>query len=244
MYSKLFLTAIVIACVCPILGFILNLRVGARVTKRIERLRSFVHLLVHELPIMPVPGGKDEIGQLGRELSTTARVLNEHERELRQREQQLIDGFEQAPVALHELDMHGVIRRANEVECGLLGYERAEIVGMHAWDLITPEQRPACLETVMAVLEGEMAAGSMVQDYLRKDGSKIRLSMHLKAIRADRAGIRGISSVLLSFPGPQEVARRPSVGCSVLPSRFARWPIDPNETVLVKDTEQVAVDLL
>lgn len=212
-YSKLFLTAIVIACGCPIFGFIFSLRVGKRVTKRLGRLRNFVHLLVHELPMMPVPGGKDEIGQLGRELSVTARALNERERGLRQRERQLTEVFEQAPVALHELDMQGVIRRANELECELLGYELTEILGMHVWDLVSPEQRSACLETVIAVIEGEAAAGSLVQDFLRKDGSKIRLSMRIKAITADRGRVKGVASVLLSVPGPQESSEPPE-GCA------------------------------
>jgi PAS domain S-box-containing protein len=209
-YSKLFVTAIAIACLCPILGFILNLLLSGRVTKRLGRLRSFVHLLVHELPMMPVPGGKDEIGQLGKELGVTARALNERERNLRRREQQLIDVFEQAPVALHELDAQGVIRRANQAECELLGYERAEILGMHVWDLVSPEQRSAYLQTVMGVVERESAGGSVVQDYLRKDGSRIRLSVRLKAISADRGRVKGVCSVLLSVPGPPDTGYTPA----------------------------------
>ena len=212
-YSKFFLTAIVIACVCPILGFVLNLRVGGRVTRRLGRLRNFVHLLVHELPMIPVPGGKDEIGQLAKELGITARALNERERELKRREQELTDVFDRAPVAFQELDVHGVILRANEVECELLGYERAEILGKHVWDLVSPEQRSACLQMVIAVVEGETAGGSLVQDFLRKDGSKIRLSTRLKAISAERGRVKGVSSVLVSASGPQESGERPA-GCA------------------------------
>jgi len=204
MYSKFLLTAILIACICPILGFILNVRVGGRVTKRLGRLRNFVHLLVHELPMMPVPGGKDEIGQLAQELSITARALNEREWELKRREQQLTDVFERAPVALHELDVDGVIRRANEVECELLGYERAEILGKHVWDLVSPEQRSACLQMVIAVVEEKAPGKGLVQDYLRKDGSTVRLSTRMKAISAGRGRVKGVSSVLLPVPGPDE----------------------------------------
>lgn len=202
--SKLFVTAIAIACFCPIFGFTLNLRLSGRMTKRLRRLRRFVHLWVHELPMIPVPAGKDEIGQLGKELSVTARALNERERELRRRERQLIDVFEQAPVALHELDAQGVIQRANQFECELLGYARPEILGKYVWDLVSPEQQSACLQMVMGVVAGESAGGSLVQDFLRKDGSRIRLSVHLNAISADHGGIKGVSSVLLAVPGPQE----------------------------------------
>ncbi|MBI4902537.1 MAG: PAS domain S-box protein [Acidobacteria bacterium] len=32
--------------------------------------------------------------------------------------------YEKAPMAYHELDTEGVIRRVNEAECELLGYKR------------------------------------------------------------------------------------------------------------------------
>jgi PAS domain S-box-containing protein len=204
LYSRLFLTAIAVACFCPILGFVLNMLLSARVTKRLVRLRKFVHLLVHELPMMPVPGGKDEIGQLGQALGVTARALNERERELLRREQQLIDVFEQAPVALHELDAQGVIRRVNQAERELLGYTPAEMLGKHAWDLVSPEQQSACRQMVMGAVQGQSGVESVVQDYLRRDGSRIRLSVRLKAIDVDHGRIKGICSVLMSVPGPQE----------------------------------------
>jgi PAS domain S-box-containing protein len=198
LYSKLFLTAITIASLCPILGFALNLLLSARVAKRLVRLQKFAHLLVHELPMMPVPGGKDEIGQLGKELGVAARALDERERDLRRREQQLFDVFERAPVALHELDAYGVIRRANQAECELLGYAPAEILGKHAWDLVSPEEQSVCQRTVIGALQGEPAGESLVQDYLRKDGTRIRLSLRLKAIDADRGRSKGLCSALQS----------------------------------------------
>jgi len=204
LYSKFFLTAIAIACFCPILGFVLNLLLSARVTKRLVRLRKFVHLLVHELPMMPVPGGKDEIGQLGKELSATARTLNERERELLRREQQLADVFERAPVALQEIDTQGIIRRANQAECELFGYRPAELLGRHVWELVSPEQRSACERTVMSAIQGQPVAEGLVQDYMRKDGAKIRLSVRLRVIDADHGRVRGLCSVLLSVPGPSE----------------------------------------
>ena len=209
-HSEFVLTAVVIACVCPLFGFFLNLRVNGRVTKRLGRLRNFVQLLVHELPMIAVPGGRDEIGLLGEELGVTARALTERERELRRREQHLVDVFEQAPVALQELDEHGVIRRASAAECELLGYVREEILGKHVWDLVSPEQRSACLQMVTALIKGETTEGSLVQDYLRKDGSKIRLSTRLKAISAERGRVKGVSSVHLTVPGPQEIGEVPA----------------------------------
>lgn len=225
LYSKLFLTAIAVACFCPIIGFVLNLFLSARVTKRLVRLRNFVHMLVHELPMMAVPGGKDEIGQLGKELGVTARALNERERELLRREQQLIDVFERAPVALHELDAQGVIRRANQAERELLGYAPAEILGKHVWELVSPEQRSACQQMVMGAIQGQSVVESLVQDYLRKDGSRIRLSVQLKAIDADHGRIKGLCSVLLSVPGPQENGKAPVGRVQRTPEPFCAMPV-------------------
>jgi len=225
LYSKLFLIAIAVACFCPILGFVLNLLLGARVTKRLERLRKFVHLLVHELPMMSVPGGKDEIGQLGKALGATARTLNERERELLRREQQLVDVFEQAPVALHELDVQGVIRRVNQAERELLGYQSAEILGKHVWELVSPEQRLACQQMVTDAVQGQSVGESLVQDYVRKDGSRIRLSVRLQAIDADHGRIKGLCSALLSVPGPQENGKVPVGRVQRAPEPFCAMPV-------------------
>jgi len=207
LYAQLFLTAIAVACFCPIFGFALNLLLGARISKRLVRLQRFVHLLVHEMPMMSVPGGKDEIGQLGKALGDAALALNERERGLLRREQQLIDVFERMPVAMHEMDTQGIIRRANQAECELLGYKSAEIVGRHAWDLVSVEQQTACRQMVMAVVQGDPAGEDLVQDYLRKDGARIRLSVRLKAIDAEHGRAKGLCSVLLHAPAPRENVR-------------------------------------
>jgi len=197
-YSELFLTAIAIACLAPILGFALNLFISARVAKRLVGLQKFVHLLVHEMPMMPVPGGKDEVGQLGTELRVAASALDEREHELLRRDQHLFDVFERAPVALHEIDSHGVICRANQAGCDLLGYEAGEILGKHAWELVSPDEQPACLAMVMGAIQGEPPRESLAQDYLRKDGSRIRLSLRLQAIDVERGPTKSLCSALLS----------------------------------------------
>ncbi|MBS0261146.1 MAG: PAS domain S-box protein, partial [Planctomycetes bacterium] len=60
----------------------------------------------------------------------TARL--ESERQLRQREQELSDFFDNAAVGLHWLGPDGVIKRANRAELDMLGYSDSEYVGQHA----------------------------------------------------------------------------------------------------------------
>ena len=58
--------------------------------------------------------------------------------------------FEESPVAMHEIDNAGIIRRVNQTECSLLGYERAELLGRPVWELVDAPGREA---SRMAVLQ-------------------------------------------------------------------------------------------
>ena len=49
--------------------------------------------------------------------------------------------FEEAPVAYHQTDRKGIVRRVNRAECALLGLKAEEILGKHVWELLVPEQR-------------------------------------------------------------------------------------------------------
>ena len=50
-------------------------------------------------------------------------VRDRAEETLRISEERFRDLFEEAPVAYHEVDCEGIIRRVNQAECTLLGYE-------------------------------------------------------------------------------------------------------------------------
>ena len=61
------------------------------------------------------------------------------QKELEKSEEQFRSLFEDAPVAYHELDTKGIVRRVNRAECEMLGYERADVLGKPAWVFIAPE---------------------------------------------------------------------------------------------------------
>ena len=53
--------------------------------------------------------------------------------------------FEDAPVAYHEIDSHGILTKVNRAECELLGYEKQQVLGRPVWELVAPESgRRAC----------------------------------------------------------------------------------------------------
>jgi len=51
--------------------------------------------------------------------------------------------FDEAPLAYHEADVNGVIRRVNRAECQLLGLAESEILGRCSWDFAIPAHRQA-----------------------------------------------------------------------------------------------------
>ena len=78
--------------------------------------------------------------------------------------------FECAPVAYHETDAAGVLRRVNGTECRLLGFTSEEMIGRPVWDFVAAEQREACGRNI----RGRMAVSERLTpseyDFVRKDG--------------------------------------------------------------------------
>ena len=62
---------------------------------------------------------------------------------LRESEERFRSLFEEAPIAYHEIDTGGVIRRVNRAECRLLGLPPEAIIGRHVWEFVTPAGREA-----------------------------------------------------------------------------------------------------
>ncbi len=67
---------------------------------------------------------------------------------LRESEAKYRELFDFAPVAYHELDMDGVIRRVNRTECALLGYDASGMLGRPVSEFVTAADREASREAV------------------------------------------------------------------------------------------------
>ncbi len=74
---------------------------------------------------------RDSEGQLQHWVGTSVDIhdLKEAGAELRRREQELTDFFENAAVPMHWVGPDGTILRVNQAELDLLGYDREEFVG-------------------------------------------------------------------------------------------------------------------
>ena len=105
--------------------------------------------------------------------------------------------FDQAPVAYHELDQDGIIRRVNQAECDLLKLKPEEILGKHAWDFASPEEREASRQSVLRKIAGEQSIAPMQRGFVRADGVPLCVEIHERLIEGRDGQVEGIRSALL-----------------------------------------------
>jgi len=109
--------------------------------------------------------------------------------------------FEDAPVAYHEIDTHGVLTRINRAECELLGYKAAEMLGRAVWELVDAEERAASQEAVLKKMNGEKALVPFERTYRARDGRQVAVEIHESLIRDAVGAVLGIRSCLLDVSG-------------------------------------------
>jgi len=81
--------------------------------------------------------------------------------------------FDQAAIGIKLVDGDGRLLDVNEAVCGILGYERQELIGRNFVDLIDPEDRPQAQALASRLLAGEMPRCQIEKRYRRKDGTLV-----------------------------------------------------------------------
>jgi len=134
------------------------------------------------------------------------------------------DLFDNAPVAYHELDMEGRILRVNWSECELLGYERREMIGRSAWDLVVPEDREASREAVRGKLNGTRSLAPVQRRYATGSGHEVILEIHDRLVLDSHGTTVGLRSAFLDITAQAAAERDLTIGrrhCER--SATARW---------------------
>ena len=119
-----------------------------------------------------------------------------HDR-LREGERRFRTLFEEAPIAYHEIDRNGVVRRVNRAECDLLGLTADEILNRPIWDFVAEDQRSASREAIRRKIDEEIQPEPFRRDYLRRDAMRLTLEVHDKLIRDNSGYVVGIRSAML-----------------------------------------------
>lgn len=105
--------------------------------------------------------------------------------------------FDDAPIAYHEIDRKGVVRRVNRAECRLLGLSPCEMLGRPVWEFVSDEEKEVSHQAVMRKLAGGQSPAPFLRAYRRRDGRRVLVEIHENFIRDRRGRIVGIRSAML-----------------------------------------------
>src|SRR5689334_17412970 len=107
--------------------------------------------------------------------------------------------FEDAPFPYNEIDTEGRITRVNRAYCSMLGYLVSELIGRHAWELVDPEQRDNCRETVISRLDGAEKIEPLQRRLLRKNGTPVTIEAYQNLIVDGAGKITGLRSIFINL---------------------------------------------
>jgi PAS domain S-box-containing protein len=147
------------------------------------------------------------------------------EEALRVSETQFRDLFESAPVAYHELDRQGVIRRVNRAECALLGYKAGEILGRPVWEFVAEADGEASREAIRRKLSGEQPLEPVRRRYVRRDGVELHLEVHDALVRNATGDTVGIRTALLDITDRSLAEREMHAAHAELAVIYAHAPV-------------------
>jgi PAS domain S-box-containing protein len=104
--------------------------------------------------------------------------------------------FEEAAIGIAHVAVDGTWLRANRRLCGMLGYQREELLRMTFQDVTHPEDLNVDLELFHAVLDGRRDTYSLEKRYFRKDGSILPVNLTVAVVRqSDRSPSYCISMI-------------------------------------------------
>ncbi len=116
--------------------------------------------------------------------------------------------FDDAPVAYHEIDRHGIVRRVNRAECQLLALSPCEMLGRPVWEFVAPGAREESRRAVERKLAGRQPLAPFLRVYRRRDGRDVIAEVHENLIRDAEGRIIGIRTALLDVTERQQAREK------------------------------------
>ncbi len=140
-----------------------------------------------------------ELQKVNKQIRQDVISCNLMSQEISESEKRYRELWDNAPVAYHTLDMKGIITNVNKTEVKLLGYKTEEMIGKSIFDFILPEQKEEAEKRFQQKLSGKRISRAESRIYIRKDGSKIYVSID-DAFEYDSNGkIVGIKTTMVDF---------------------------------------------
>ena len=138
------------------------------------------------------------------------------EEALRESEANFREFFDCVPVAYHELDMAGVVRRVNRAECALLGYEAGEMLDRPIWEFIAGAQQESSREVYRQKLSGERPLEPHQRLYRRRDGGDLWVEIHDALVCNATGETTGMRTALLDITERKHMAQAMEVHAAKL----------------------------
>ena len=107
--------------------------------------------------------------------------------------------FNDAPIAYHEIDRAGIIRRVNRAECRLLEQRHEDMIGRPIWEFVPEEDRERRRIAVLAKLEGTQPLAPHEVEYLTGSGKRILVELHGNLMTTSSGDIVGIRTAMLDI---------------------------------------------
>src|SRR5271166_471914 len=102
---------------------------------------------------------------------------------LAESEQRLAATYENAGIAISEVDAHGRLLRVNETTCAITGYSREELLQLNVFDVTHPEDRESDLDSFERQAAGAGNRYAVEKRLVRKDGRIIWVSVTSSTVR-------------------------------------------------------------
>ncbi len=181
--------------ICAVFGFLgapaVSLLLAGRMVGRLRQVEENAWRLATGQPLAPTQAGTDEIASLSSQMETAADLLRKRQRELTDSERRYRDLFDHAPVPYEETDREGTIRRVNQAACTLLRCAAERMIGRPAWDMASPDDRPAVREAILRRISADTEAAPYECQYILDDGTHLTVEVRENLIFDQRGEIAG-----------------------------------------------------
>jgi PAS domain S-box-containing protein len=141
----------------------------------------------------------EDLEQQVQVLETEAVKRKQVEKALREKLQHFRELWDDAPVAYHVLDTEGIIKEVNQTEMDMLGYKKEEMVGKPIFDFVLPQQREAAEDRFRLKLAGDHIPKQDDRIYIKKDGSKIHVSIDDRLEFGSDGEVSGVRTTMVDI---------------------------------------------
>ena len=144
--------------------------------------------------------------------------------------------FENAPIGYMEVDLGGIVRRVNRMECKLRGLEKSSMVGVPCAELAPKVERERFREQIQRKIEGHAALLPYQREY-RHEGCTATVEVHEELLRNQAGAVIGLRMASIDVTERKNSEDAAYQNGTELRALFQAFPdlflrLDKSETVL------------